>query len=438
MKSIQPLLTAILSLGLVGLLQGCGNGGLLGGGASNVRPIPGTDYNPGSQTPIATPTPNPSATPVVYPAAHPPMPQVLSNGGIVMNHPRLMSITFQGDSIANSLDNFVQTYAASSELKDMTAEYGVSVPTVANPAHLTETAPTTITDDQIHTWLQTKLHATGQPLGAPDANTLYVLFYPATTTVTFEGLASCQDFGGYHFSFTDSQSGIEIIYAVLPRCGTDANSVTPAASHEIAEAVTDPVGNGYFDTSPDFAIWQTFAGGLGSETSDMCENYSSSFPSSTTFADMSYSIQRSWSNASAAAGSDPCVSLIPGEVYFNAAPVLSDVVTYTDPDSNTIVTTKGVKIPLLQSKTIELDLYSSGPLPAWTLSGSSLSFSSTGAIIQTNNLSFSFSKPSGKNGDKIQVTITAKLQDAQFHAEPFYIKSTYNGTSHIWFGVVGN
>jgi hypothetical protein len=78
---------------------------------------------------------------------------------------------------------------------------------------------------------------------------------------------SCQTFCGYHDAFP--LSGHSVMYAVLPYpdcagcLGTnDAfNALTGTASHEISEAITDPIpGSGWYDDANgeigDICAWQ--------------------------------------------------------------------------------------------------------------------------------------------------------------------------------------
>src|SRR5947209_6592361 len=82
----------------------------------------------------------------------------------------------------------------------------------------------------------------------------------------------------------------------------------------------------------------------GRETGDLCAQNEGVHFKPDAYA---YTVQRSWSNASAAAGKDPCVPGRPG-VYFNAAPVVTDMVTVQDKTGS--VRVKGVQIPSGQSK----------------------------------------------------------------------------------------
>jgi hypothetical protein len=115
----------------------------------------------------------------------------------------------------------------------------------------------TILDSQIQTDLQADI--ANKLVQAPTANTLYVVFVQPGTVVSFgNGQDSTNTFLAYHSSFSDN--GTAIRYAVVPFHGSAGNaqdpwltsafdSMTVAASHELAEAVTDPDGTAWFDRS---------------------------------------------------------------------------------------------------------------------------------------------------------------------------------------------
>ena len=58
-------------------------------------------------------------------------------------------------------------------------------------------------------------------------------------------------------------------------------------------------------------------------------------------------------------GHDPCVPRTTTAPYFNAMPVLPDDIDFAV-GAETTVSTKGVSVPVGQSRTVELDLYSDG------------------------------------------------------------------------------
>ena len=364
----------------------------------------------------------------VYPVSGSGMPLIIDNGGPVLTNPRFVSITFPTDSFASQIDTFISKFGPSAEWNQMVSEYGVGQASVGNPVHLSESAPTTISDSGIQSWLTNKFNTSGLPLGAEDPNTIYVIYYPQSTTIAFSGMNSCTDFAGYHSSY--QLNGKRVTYAVIARCSTDTiNDTTSTSSHELVEAATDPdVSNSaYGNLTPDNSIWDTLS--FGAETGDMCQRYASSY---YVPASIGFQIQKSWSNSSAGAGKDPCVPVSGTTPYFNAAPVFGDTISYKDPTlNNQTRSSKGVRIPVGQTKTIELDVYSSG--------------ATTGPIQVTafedgsaSNLTFTFDKTTALNGDKIYLTIKVNSQNAKYNAEPFWIKSTYNGVSSYWAGLVGN
>jgi len=112
-----------------------------------------------------------------------------------------------------------------------------------------------VTDAQIQDRLTIAIRAADVPRPDPDNMALYTLFMPSGMVVDIGQDASCQTFCGYHDSFTLSD-GTPIYYAVLPYpdcAGCTAglapfDALTAVASHEVCEAVTDPVpGTGWYD-----------------------------------------------------------------------------------------------------------------------------------------------------------------------------------------------
>jgi hypothetical protein len=345
----------------------------------------------------------------------------------------------------------------------MLAEYKVGAATSAPPVMLTaaDNPPATYDDSQIESWLASKLNADDPAWPKPDANTIYALFFPDGVTITMGGgggpgdggapdaggggfqSSSCTSFGGYHANITldGAHNNMDVAYAVLPRCATFGNlsgvdAITAAASHEFAESATDPFpadNPAYTSLDVHHGYWSRLLG--GSEIGDMCAQNDSAFVKFPELPD--YTVQRCWSNAAAMMGGDPCVPLPKGEVYFNAIPVMPDTVTTTT-FGGANVTYKGVQIPVGMSKTIELDLFSSGPTKGpWTVDAVDSGYLRTG----TAQLKFTFDKKQGQNGDKIHMTIEV-LAAGRRKNESFLIISTLgsvlNGPSNLWAGVVGN
>jgi hypothetical protein len=375
----------------------------------------------------------------IYPAKHSAMPQVVNFGGKVFTTPNIVPIFFSGDSDQTTITGMLTGLGASSYWSATTSEYGVMGATVATAIVVTDAAPTTISDSEIQTWLQTNLNGSDPTWGSPAPGDIYVVFYPASTTVTSSGTQSCVNFGGYHNETTDSM-GNPLAYAVIPRCSgtfppipklssalTSVQYATFVASRDIIEATTDPEINtnpAYQSPNMNNIAWGLLAGG---EVGDMClfvpniDVTPSSFP---------YAVQRSWSNASASASHDPCVPIPAGEVYFNSAPVMTDHVILG------VGSSVGVQISVGQSKTIPIELYSDGPTTGpWTISAIDVA---SVYNMETPALAFAFDKNSGQNGDVVHMTITAMASDPFYSGDLFILVSTLGDTQSIWIGAVGN
>ena len=225
-----------------------------------------------TEAPDAGELPPDAGTDATPPKPRPPVtfPQVLSRGGPTIKTPKVVPIIFGGDPLTSDITSFTAKIGASQYWKTLGAEYNVGP--IAPAAMITpaEAAPTTTSQPQIETWLEQKLSGATPAFGTPDANTLYAIYYPATTKIVDDGSGfgeSCKSYGGYHYEIT--VGGKQVAYAVMPRCaGIDDLTVT--ASHEYFEWATDP----FPKSKPAFArlddqhwAWQvTMIGELG----DLC------------------------------------------------------------------------------------------------------------------------------------------------------------------------
>ena len=186
-------------------------------------------------------------------------------------------------ALVGELNGFFD-FVLTSALLDQLAEY--SVPGIAighgswaGTKTLTDAPPgSSVTDAAVQQLIQRQLAA--DPLvPQPNANTLYFVFLPPGTAIALGSGSSCVNFCGYH-----SDVNASIFYAVMPYpdCSgclggqSDIDALTSTSSHELCEAITDPVpGQGFYDDangeSGDICAWQTKR--LGS-----------------------YAVQREWSN----------------------------------------------------------------------------------------------------------------------------------------------
>jgi hypothetical protein len=160
-------------------------------------------------------------------------------------------------------------FILSSQLLDQLGEYSVPNLKIGHGALIgtvtliTPAPGKTVDDSAIQTFLQQQVSAGTLP--PTTANTLYFLFLPPGITVTQGGSASCQVFCGYHDAINNS-----IFYAVMPYPGCTGclggaaafDALTSTTSHELCEAITDPIpGQGWYDDNNgeigDICAWQT-------------------------------------------------------------------------------------------------------------------------------------------------------------------------------------
>jgi hypothetical protein len=170
--------------------------------------------------------------------------------------------------MATNLNSFFD-YILTSALMDQLGEYSVPGKSIGHGKRtgtvtLASPAPNSpVEDGAIQQLLQQEIAAGTLPAAGPQS--LYFFFLPPGVQVVMGGSASCREFCGYH----DSTSG-NIFYAVMPYPGCSgctgglavADALTSTTSHELCEAITDPVpGQGWYDDSNgeigDICAWKT-------------------------------------------------------------------------------------------------------------------------------------------------------------------------------------
>jgi len=171
-------------------------------------------------------------------------------------------------AVAKQMNEFFD-FILTSKLMDQMVEYSVDGKTIG---HGTRTGSMTMTssepeskvqDSAIQKMLQSEIAAGTLP--AKSANALYFVFLPPGTQVEQGGSASCTDFCGYHDATKDN-----IFYATMPypNCAgcegglSTLDALTSTSSHELCEAITDPVpGQGWYDDANgeigDICAWKT-------------------------------------------------------------------------------------------------------------------------------------------------------------------------------------
>ncbi len=267
-----------------------------------------------------------------YPAPHPAMPLATSSGGPTMAAPRFVPIVFSAEDRTSDIGAFMKSIAASTYWSSIASQYGIGTPTAKDPIVVNETPASAITDGDIITWLTDKLDGTHADFGAADASSIYVIYYPSTTTIAALSGTSCGLWGGYH---AETKVGAtKVVFAVIARCEGEAMSSITA--HELFEAASDP----YIGTNPAYLSVSDpmEQSGWGSEIGDLCESHPNIVP-----ADVGYPVPPIWSNAASAGGHDPCqpssgayFRTVSSQRYVSLAPgdtTTVDLVAFSDADT---------------------------------------------------------------------------------------------------------
>jgi|GEM_PF-893723 hypothetical protein len=392
-----------------------------------------------------------------YPAPHPPLPQAVSSGGPVLTTPHVQLIFYPNNANQSALETFAQNLATSTYWATTTAEYGIGPLSYLGSTVLTgQTPPSVIASTDVQTWMGQQI--AGGTFGTPDPETIYTLVYPSTTTIQQQNpvtsllgpVDSCSTFYGYHDSvgvaLTDGGAPTKFAYAIIATCTASIDDQTATMSHEWVESSTDPQATGdgpfaltagpgaaYYSVDSNDVVWEVLAS--GGEVADLCQPEGTA--ADYTPADIGYAVQRIWSDRLAAASHDPCAPDLAGLPFFQSAPVLNDMVVFTPLPNSGSLMTKGVTIPVGQSATIEVDLFSDAPTSSpWTVTAGDLLSRNFASYGVTPTLSFAWDQTQGSNGDKLHLTITVTGASLFGGAHAFFITSTRGSRYYEWPGVV--
>ncbi len=303
--------------------------------------------------------------PNVYPADHQPIP-VLTNPakGPVLVNPKIVTITFtdytRRDSIRVFDDTILTTPWWTAAIGGIGVNAGAGGGSVELTPPWTGTARTTIDDAAVQAILQRGVNDGTIP--APTPGTIYAFYFPKYVTVKLFGSSSCSSFCGYHgdtfvvvpsddagvpeAGTSDGGDGgdggppprpgtqAHVAYAVMPDCdppgcwSSDAfEQITITASHEFAEAASDPFGSSGDDayrlnTDDAWLNPDLYTVGSSIENGDACSGLNAT--------QGNYTVQRIWSNAAAMKGDQPCQPVPQTAVYFAAA-VRTSLLTVSKP-----------------------------------------------------------------------------------------------------------
>jgi len=166
------------------------------------------------------------------------------------------SLRDQMDAFLTSFGNDAPYSQSPGDDFSIVQQYSTSISsTVTNFGYkvASERTKASISDSGIRNFIAAQLNNGIVPVAT---NIIYGVYLPPGMKVTMSGGGSCSSFCGYHGHF--NYSGFDIRYAVFPYldCNacklstlTVADMMTIVASHEIREAVTDPMLNAWYDNS---------------------------------------------------------------------------------------------------------------------------------------------------------------------------------------------
>ncbi len=365
-----------------------------------------------------------------YPAKHHPLPQVDKGGGRLLTNIKVVTVTFEGDALRDDLRAFDDTIVTTPWWTTVSSAYGVGPGTSGGRVELPDTVSnTTISDLELVDFVQARIMSGAFP--GPDTNTAYMLFFPASTTITLQGDRSCDAFDGYHDAVTVTLEGgsLEVPFAVMPRCGQGTaaaikNALTVTMSHELIELATDPsyIEGAYELLSND--AWNP----AGGEVADLCQNFADAISGP-------YHVTRSWDNTMAAQSHDPCVPAVPNRVYFGAA-VDTEIVTVSLPDWDPYQSDGYVTVARGATRDIAVDVFSDAPISGLELAVGSPSSSADPHTLDPilPGVEAKLSATTANNGQRVTLTITVPAGAPQKDV-PFVVRAlndTNSADYHDW------
>ena len=174
----------------------------------------------------------------------------------------------QQASLVDQINQFFD-FVLTSPLIDQLAEYSVPGTSIGYGSRsgsviLGGDVPATVDDTAVQNLIQQEI-SSDSAVSQPGPSSLYFVFLTPGVTLTLDGGASCSNFCGYHRHING-----QIFYAVMPYpdctgCSgglITLDALTSTSSHELCEAITDPIpGQGWYDDQNgeigDICAWQT-------------------------------------------------------------------------------------------------------------------------------------------------------------------------------------
>jgi len=380
----------------------------------------------------STSSSGPSGT---YPAFQPNIGQIVNQGGTLLTSPKIVTVTWQSDPNASTFEAFGDKIGASSYWKTAVGQFGVGAATsgTANHVRIAKDLAATIEGTDLETWLLTQLTTASSGFPAPDAQTLYVIYLSPSTELTESGADACLGSGTTHAQVQMPDNSWVPYVFVDGRCEASLSAVdstTGQASHEISEAVTNPLSftsPGVTGFDPQHQAWAQVA---DNEIGDICELFPDAFFKGPT--DLPFELQRLWSNTAAAAGHNPCAPE-PSDPYFNVTPLNMQTVSAQIGNAPMGVMTLGYTIPVGSTSTFTAGYYSDAPTGYWDVKAVEGTFVTPAT---TPHLTVSLKGATGLNGDIVEVTVTVNSAPASGNAIVLTLESSAPGHTTHWVPIL--
>lgn len=340
------------------------------------------------------------------------LPRIEYQGGPYLSHPRIVTITFEGDGAETvaRLRAFGGTITRSAWWHTATDGYCAPPAGCIGEGHderhvqLAHVWPAAVRDVDVAGLLARNVKAGRfDPL---DADTLLLVYLPAGVGLSDAFVPRYCDGGPRAFHRMLRLGTASVPFAVLPRCGSLA-ALTATASHEVLEAVTnpDPARRG-------FAFRRTSANAgftsAGVEPVDPCGIVT---VDRHTTEENGFVLQRAWSNRAAARGENPCVPTPAAEPYLALVPRIPTV-RFDRP---------GERV------TIMLDAAADRPVASWAVAAIDL----TGRQQRQRCIDVALDRSTVAAGDTVRLTITARRKPPTGLCIAGVV-STLGASSQLW------
>ncbi|KAI8612696.1 hypothetical protein BC830DRAFT_1135593 [Chytriomyces sp. MP71] len=230
-------------------------------------------------------------------------------GGPLLKNVEISTIFYGNAPFQSELTMFYTWFATSPVVDFLAAEYSTSKTTIGRGKYVGSVNQTSVGKQMLDDLqdLQPMIRRLVQAGSiTANVNSFYAIHIAQGTRVMHGGQISCQDFCSYHSSVDVSDLNVgasRVTYGVFPYldglcttgCGNSPlmlNNMCGLASHELTEAITNPLVNVATGYGPPLSWWSKTRNG---EIGDLCNGIDGSVTDSVT--GNVWTVQQHWSNS---------------------------------------------------------------------------------------------------------------------------------------------